>query len=143
MVKQACQRPNGPRLHRLLRELPYLELRRARRSVAWFTASVLVAGLLLLAGKPAAAMAATPYGSGVEAAAEHRYAEALASFRQAAELGDRNAMRTLGLMLLYGESLYGPEVARQPVEARRWLQLAAARGCEVSAFMVQRLGHRV
>jgi TPR repeat protein len=42
-------------------------------------------------------------------------------------------------MQLYGELLYGNEVPRNQEQARRWLEAAAADGCEVSAFMVKTL----
>jgi TPR repeat protein len=97
-------------------------------------------GAALLLAMPAA-MSASPsaYELGLEAAASYRYAAALAHFQAAAEQGDRSARRTLGLMLLYGEPLYGQEVASNREQARRWLQAAAADGCEVSAFMVRTL----
>lgn len=86
-------------------------------------------------------MAASPsaYELGLAAAADYHYAEAQRYFQAAAEQGDRNARRTLGLMLLYGGQLYGQEIAGNREQARRWLQAAAADGCEVSAFMVKTL----
>lgn len=74
---------------------------------------------------------------GLDAAENYRYAEALMHFQQAAEQGDRGARRNLGLMLLYGDLLYGKEVGRQREQAKRWLQAAAAEGCEVSTFMLK------
>lgn len=94
-----------------------------------------LAGLLLASTAWSAPHAA--YGLGQEAIADYRYGEALAHFRQAAEHGDRDAQRILGLMLLYGESLYGQEVLRDPLQARRWLGDAARNGCEVSEFLLR------
>ncbi len=138
MVADTRVRPNGSRLRRMLRELPYLERRSLRRLLAWGTAALIAAALLLLMGRPAAAaVPPTPYEAGLQAAAEHRYAQALALFQQAAQQGDRAAMRNLGLMLLYGQSLYAQEVPRNQEQARRWLRAAASAGCEVSAFMLK------
>lgn len=67
------------------------------------------------------------------------YAEAFAHYRAAAEKGDRNAQRTTGLMLLYGERLYGSQVRQDVDEAKKWLSRAAANGCETSAYMLRRL----
>jgi TPR repeat protein len=82
---------------------------------------------------------ASAYEQGLEAVANYRYAAALMHFQVAAEQGDRSARRNLGLMQLYGELLYGNEVPRNQEQARRWLEAAAADGCEVSAFMVKTL----
>lgn len=71
--------------------------------------------------------------------AEHRYAVGLAPLRQAAEAGDRDARRTLGLMLLYGQALYGTEVPTNREEGLRWLRLAAAAGCETSSHVLAKL----
>lgn len=95
--------------------------------------------LLQLAAPSLMAAGQSSYERGLEAAASYRYATALVHFQEAAEQGDRSARRNLGLMLLYGESLYGKEVAGNRELARRWLQAAAADGCEVSAFMVRTL----
>lgn len=85
----------------------------------------------------ATAIAASPsYEHGLEATRNHRYSEALMHFTIAAEQGDRDAQRNLGLMLLYGERLYGRDVSRNREQAKRWLQAAAAQGCEVSSFML-------
>lgn len=71
---------------------------------------------------------------------EHRYAAGLVPLRQAAETGDRDARRTLGLMLLHGQALYGAEVPTNREEGWRWLRLAAADGCETSKHVLARLG---
>lgn len=74
-----------------------------------------------------------------EAASDYRYALAFANYRAAATLGNREAQRSAGLMALYGERLYGAEVARNRSEALQWLNRAAAQGCAVSAYMVRRM----
>src|SRR5450830_1449739 len=65
------------------------------------------------------------YELGMEAATNYRYAEALMHFQAAAERGDQAAQRNLGLMLLYGERLYGNDVRRDHEQAKRWLQTAS------------------
>jgi TPR repeat protein len=91
----------------------------------------------LLLSTPAAVAASRSYERGLEATSNYRYSEALMHFQAAAEQGERSAQRTLGLMLLYGERLYGPDIHRNHEQAKRWLQAAAASGCEVSAFMLK------
>ena len=96
-----------------------------------------VAVAAMLSGlAPAAHAGVSEYELGLEAAANYRYAETLAHFLAAAERGDRNARRAVGLMLLYGDLLYGQEVPRDREQGRRWLRLAADDGCEVSASMI-------
>jgi TPR repeat protein len=79
------------------------------------------------------------YEAGLVAAGEHRYAQALSHFQAAAVQGDRNAQRTSGLMLLYGERLYGAEVHADKLQAMKLLRAAAQSGCEVSARMLSQL----
>ena len=71
--------------------------------------------------------------------AEHRYADGLAPLQKAAEMGDRDARRTLGLMLLYGQSLYNTEVPTNREQGLRWLRMAAGDGCETSKYMLTKL----
>lgn len=92
---------------------------------------------LLAAGTTAQAADQSSYEKGVEAVDGYRYSEALMYFQRAAEQGNRNAERNLALMRLYGDLLYGREISRNQKEAKRWLQQAAADGCEVSAFMLK------
>ena len=73
----------------------------------------------------------------------HRYAAGLVHLRKAAETGDRDARRTLGLMLLYGEALYGVEVPTNREDGLRWLRLAAADGSETSMHVLAKLGKNV
>lgn len=91
----------------------------------------------LLPTAPAAQATRRAYELGVDAADNYRYSEALMHFQKAAEGGDREARRNLGLMLLYGHLLYGKEVERNQDQGRRWLRAAANDGCEVSAFMLK------
>lgn len=91
----------------------------------------------LLFSTPAAIAGNPSYERGLEAASDHRYSEALMHFTAAAEQGDRNAQRNLGLMLLYGDRLYGRDVPRNHEQAKRWLQAAAANGSEISLFMLK------
>ena len=94
------------------------------------------ATVLLLA--TSVAFAVNPsYERGVEANEDYRYSEALMHFMFAAEQGDPNAQRNLGLMLLYGERLYSRNVPRNHEQAKRWLLAASRQGCEVSSFMLK------
>lgn len=97
------------------------------------------AALAFLAVAPAA-LAADPeatYESGVRAAEEFRYAEALHHFTQAAAQGHRHARRTAGLMLLYGEKLYGQEIRQDRLRAMKLLGQAAGQGCELSTLVLK------
>lgn len=91
----------------------------------------------LLLSTPAAMAVNPSYEHGLKATNNYRYSEALMHFTAAAEQGDRDAQRNLGLMLLYGDRLYGHEAPRNRVQAKRWLQAAATQGCEVSSFMLK------
>ena len=72
---------------------------------------------------------------------DYRYAAGLVPLRQAATAGNRDARRTLGLMLLYGEALYGAEVPTRREEGLHWLRLAAGDGCDVSKHVLAKLGN--
>jgi len=74
-----------------------------------------------------------------EAIDDHDYAQALAHYRQAAEQGSCHAARIAGLMLLYGQRLYGPAVTADRDVALRYLRGAAALGCDVSNTTLARL----
>jgi TPR repeat protein len=102
---------------------------------------MLSAASALLISMPAAATmsADLAYEVGLAAATDYRYSDALAQFRVAAQEGNRDAQRTLGMMLLYGEHLYGADVHRDGGEAIHWLKSAASSGCEVSTFMLKKL----
>ena len=74
---------------------------------------------------------------------QYRYGQALIPLNAAASAGNRQARLSLGLMLLHGESLYGPEVPRDTAAASRWLRLAADDGCEVSQHVLMKLEKRL
>ena len=73
---------------------------------------------------------------------EHDYGQALALLRQAADQGNASAARSAGLMLLYGQRLYGAQVASDRALAQHYLGRAAALGCEVSRITLQQLDRR-
>lgn len=78
------------------------------------------------------------YAAGLEATTEQDYARALGYFQQAAALGHRDAQRNSGMMLMYGEALYGAAVPTRKAEATAWLKAAAGAGCEMSAYLLNR-----
>jgi TPR repeat protein len=88
---------------------------------------------------PAYAVGEREFEMAIEAASDFRYSIALEHFRSAAELGNIDAQRSAGLMLLYGGALYGQEIRTNRSEAIRWLGLAAKGGCKVSAYEIARL----
>lgn len=106
------------------------------RSLTLYVVSL---ALVWVMAMPTAGAASPAYQKGLEAAADFHYAESLGYFRAAAEAGDPNAQRTLGLMLLYGHQLYGAEIPTNFAQAVRWLQTAASQGCEVSTLVLKRL----
>lgn len=101
-----------------------------------------VLSVLLLCGGASHAQAADTYESyeaGLQAAQDHRYAEALQWFKTAAAQGHRDAQLHSGLMLLYGSLLYGADVEADPVQALALLRAAADAGCETSRFILTRV----
>jgi TPR repeat protein len=102
--------------------------------------------LLFSATASASASATTSadheYEVGLAAAMDYRYSEALVQFRLAATQGNLDAQRTIGLMLLYGDRLYGADVHRNDDEAIHWLKLAKTSGDETSAFVLEKLARR-
>ena len=104
--------------------------------------AIALAALMAVLAPPAlASTAQTEYEAGVEAMRDFHFTEAQEHFRLAAGQGHRDALRTWGLMLLYGESLYGPALHRKTGQAVALLRQAADQGCEVSRFVLARLGH--
>lgn len=101
----------------------------------------LCAAVLFVCVSPLASAAdpESEYEAGLRAAQELRYAQALHYFTQAAAHGHRDAMRTAGLMLLYGEKLYGPEVHRDWVMGMHLLAEAANRGSKISALVLKQV----
>lgn len=67
---------------------------------------------------------------------DYRYSPLEAQLRVSEE--SPQALRTLGLMKLYGERLYGSEVARDCTLALRSLQRAADLGDPVATFMLSK-----
>lgn len=103
------------------------------------TLAILVALAATAVAIPAMASGESELELALGDAADYRYASALAHFRLAAAAGNVQAQRTLGLMLLNGEALYGNEIEGNRVEAIKWLSLAAANGCGVSKLVLARL----
>ena len=77
------------------------------KSVRTICATILLAGLAPLA---LADDADAAYEAGLQAAQDFHHAQALDYFNRAAERGDRDALRSAGLMRLYGQDLYGEAV---------------------------------
>jgi len=68
-----------------------------------------------------------------------RYDLALAHYRKAAELGNVDAQRTAGMMLLYDDATRGVDVPGNREEGIRLLQQAASQGCRISIAVLARL----
>lgn len=100
---------------------------------------VCAAALSMAAVPPSYAAGENELEAAHQPASEYRYSDAFADFRIAGELGNVAAQRSAGLMLLYGDALYGPEIHADRTEALRWLIFAAKGGCEVSTHMVRSL----
>lgn len=67
----------------------------------------------------------------LEAQSHREYERMLARLDDAARSGHRGAQELLGLVLLQGPELFGPQVPRDLCTARRWLSEAALQGSEV------------
>jgi TPR repeat protein len=67
------------------------------------------------------------------------YREAISWLAIAGENGDVRAQQMLGLMHMYGETLYGPAVPRDLGLARAWLHRAEAQGSGVARYALARL----
>jgi TPR repeat protein len=109
------------------------------QSLRTICAAILLGSLTSLAG---AAGGDAEYEAGLREAQELRYARALDHFNMAAAQGHRDALRTAGLMLLYGQDLYGEEVQKDWITAVHLLAEAAAQGCAVSARVLRQIGHQ-
>ena len=96
--------------------------------------------LLLTSG--ASCYAADDLASAQEMFEQYRYGQALAPLERAAQSGNRQARLSLGMMLIYGESLYGQEVPSRYLAGVEWLRLAARDGCEVSSHVLTKLEKR-
>jgi TPR repeat protein len=71
-----------------------------------------------------------------EAADEGEYAQALAMHRADAERGDPKAQEIVGLMLWFGDVLYGAQVPRDRIAAIEWLKRATAQGNQTARYML-------
>ncbi len=94
------------------------------------TATILLALVVVLVAAPAWA----DFEAGMEAYDRGDYATALKEWRPLAEQGDANAQFNLGSMYEYGEG-----VPQDDVQARMWLNLAAAQGNELARINRDRL----
>ena len=96
--------------------------------------------LLILLAALAAGASTAPIDAGLtneqlfelalEAQSHREYARMLDNLHIAAQGGHRGAQELLGVVLLQGPLLFGPEVARDPCAARTWLARAAEQGSE-------------
>ena len=110
-------------------------LKSLRRSCAAIVFATLAP--LALADAPESA-----YEAGLQAATDLRYAEALEHYTRAAALGHRDAMRNAGLMLLYGDRLYGAQLQKDWIRAVHLLAEAALKGCNVSSRVLRQIERR-
>lgn len=67
----------------------------------------------------------------LEAQSHREYGQMLDRLKDAAGAGHVGAQELLGVVLLQGPELFGPQVARDPCAARQWLARAAGQGSEV------------
>jgi TPR repeat protein len=96
--------------------------------------------LLLLAAAltiPAAALASGDLERAIEAYECSHYAESVQLLRLAAEDGNLRAQEMLGLMYLYGPTIYGAQVPRDLDQALHWLQRAASAGSAAAAHVLE------
>ena len=108
------------------------------RPMNYFIARPLI--LLVLAALAAGA-AGMPSGTSLsseqlfelalEAQSHREYDRMLARLDDAARRGHRGAQEMLGVVLLQGPELFGPQVPRDACAAQRWLAQAAQQGSEV------------
>ena len=97
--------------------------------------------LLLLLAAFAAGASTAPMDSGLtneqlfelalEAQSHREYDRMLDNLHIAAQGGHLGAQELLGVVLLQGQQLFGPQVARDPCAARIWLTRAAEQGSEI------------
>lgn len=86
---------------------------------------------------PATALAEDDLDRAIEAYQRSHFAESVRLLRPAAQGGNLRAQEMLGFMHLYGATLYGTQVPRDPEQARYWLERAAAAGSSVAARGLQ------
>jgi|307.fasta_scaffold246603_1 TPR repeat protein len=92
-----------------------------------FAAALSLPGVASAAGELAAAEAALKRGD---------YATVVQLLQVAGEAGNTIAAETLGDMLWYGESIYGPDVHRDPAAATEWFRRAARQGSAYARYML-------
>ncbi|MFN3565112.1 MAG: hypothetical protein ACK4V1_03890 [Burkholderiaceae bacterium] len=80
-------------------------------------------------------------GAGAEYEVQH-FTAALAAYESAAQAGDAQAQEIAGLMHLYGEALYGTQIAANRTKAVYWLAQAAGQGRETARYLVDRMAAR-
>jgi TPR repeat protein len=85
------------------------------------------------------AYAATDTEAADVAYENQHYGEALALYEAAAAKGDLRSQEIAGLMCLYGEAMYGPEIRRDKLRAAKWLRLAAEQGSEMARRLLPRV----
>jgi TPR repeat protein len=71
--------------------------------------------------------------------ANGRYDLALNTYLLAADQGHSQAQRTAGLMLLYGQHVYGAEIQQDRTKGLWLIRKAAGNGCEVSKHLLEKL----
>jgi TPR repeat protein len=108
-------------------------------------AATLLPALALVAALEAGAQEreAGTLEQGVTAYEAQRFAQALDRFEAAGEAGDLRAQEMAAMMWLYGELLYGGELASNPTRALYWLRKAAANGSETSRLLGARVQARL
>jgi len=90
-----------------------------------------------LPGLPPIALASRELVAAATAFEDLQYFRALAQLRIAADKGNSRAQCISGLMLLYGEKLYGAEIRTDRAGAVRYLEKAAAQGEETAKFILK------
>ncbi len=110
----------------------------ANWSLRWriFLSGVLLLAAALAAAKPFDAntdlQAEQRFQLALEAQADRDYGTMLDQLRQAASEGHAEAQEMLGMVLLTGQTLYGPAVKADRCEARTWMLRAAEQGSETA-----------
>lgn len=102
------------------------------------TIRLLAASLFVsLMGLPPIALASGEIQAASAAFDNRQYSRALAQLKIAADKGNSRAQCISGLMLLYGEKLYGAEITTDRAAAVRYLEKAAAQGDATAKFMLR------
>lgn len=105
------------------------------------TISLILSALFAsLPGLPPIALASGELRAARAAFDDRQYLRALTQLRVAADKGNSRAQCISGLMLLYGEELYGVEIKTDRPGAVRYLKEAAIQGDEIATFMLKSVG---